>query len=120
MIYIGIGSNLSGPDKETPLQNCYNAIEKLKKEVNIDDISSWYESEPVPVSSQPWFINGIIKISTNKSPLADAVQRGLVATTLHLPIVSPPSTDSSNTPGGWPWPTFNQVVRGVSRSADQL
>ena len=69
MIYIVILSNLSGPDKETPLQNCYNAIEKLKKEVNIDDISSWYESEPVPVSSQPWFINGIIKISTNKSPL---------------------------------------------------
>ena len=69
MIYIGIGSNLNGKNNETPLQNCKKALIELKKEVNICKISSWYKSEPIPVSNQPWFINGIIEISTNKSSL---------------------------------------------------
>ncbi len=37
--------------------------------MNICKISSWYKSEPIPVSNQPWFINGVIEISTNKSSL---------------------------------------------------
>ena len=69
MIYIGIGSNLNGKNNETPLQNCKKALVELKKEVNICKISSWYKSEPIPVSNQPWFINGVIEISTNKSSL---------------------------------------------------
>ena len=69
MIYIGIGSNLNGKNNETPLQNCKKALVELKKEVNICKISSWYKSEPIPVSNQPWFINGAIEISTNKSSL---------------------------------------------------
>ena len=69
MIYIGIGSNLNGKNNETPLQNCKKALIELKKEVDICKISSWYKSEPIPVSNQPWFINGVIEISTNKSSL---------------------------------------------------
>ena len=69
MIYIGIGSNLNGKNNETPLQNCKKALVELKKEVNICKISSWYKSEPIPVSNQPWFINGVVEISTNKSSL---------------------------------------------------
>jgi 2-amino-4-hydroxy-6-hydroxymethyldihydropteridine diphosphokinase len=69
LIYIGIGSNLNGKNNETPLQNCKKALVELKKEVNICKISSWYKSEPIPVSNQPWFINGVIEISTNKSSL---------------------------------------------------
>ena len=69
MIYIGIGSNLNGKNNETPLQNCKKAVVELKKEVNICKISSWYKSEPIPVSNQPWFINGVVEISTNKSSL---------------------------------------------------
>ena len=69
MIYIGIGSNLNGKNNETPLQNCKKALVELKKEVNICKISSWYKSEPIPVSNQPWFINAVIEISTNKSSL---------------------------------------------------
>ena len=69
MIYIGIGSNLNGKNNQTPLQNCQKALVELKKEVNICKISSWYKSEPIPVSNQPWFINGVIEISTNKSSL---------------------------------------------------
>jgi len=69
LIYIGIGSNLNGKNNETPLQNCKKALVELKKEVNICKISSWYKSEPIPVSNQPWFINGVVEISTNKSSL---------------------------------------------------
>ena len=69
MIYIGIGSNLNGKKNETPLQNCKKALVELKKEVNICKISSWYKSEPIPVSNQPWYINGVVEISTNKSSI---------------------------------------------------
>ena len=69
MIYIGIGSNLNGKNNETPLQNCKKALEVIKKELNISKLSSWYKSEPVPVSNQPWFVNAVIEIITNKSPL---------------------------------------------------
>ena len=60
MIYIGIGSNLNGKNNETPLQNCKKALIELKKEVDICKISSWYKSEPTPVSNQPWYINGVV------------------------------------------------------------
>ena len=69
MIYIGIGSNLNGKKNETPLQNCKKALVELKKEVSICNISSWYKSEPIPVSNQPWYINGVVEISTNKSSI---------------------------------------------------
>ena len=69
MIYIGIGSNLNGKNNETPLQNCKKALVELKKEVNICKISSWYKSEPIPVSNQSWYINGVVEISTNKSSI---------------------------------------------------
>ena len=69
MIYIGIGSNLNGNNNETPLQNCKNAIKELKKEVKVCNVSSWYKSEPIPISGQPWYINGVAEINTNKSSL---------------------------------------------------
>ena len=62
-------NNLNGRNNETPLQNCKKALEVIKKELNISKLSSWYKSEPVPVSNQPWFVNAVIEISTNKSPL---------------------------------------------------
>ena len=69
MIYIGIGSNLNGKNNETPLQNCKKALVELKKEVNICKISSWYKSEPIPISNQPWYVNGGVEIRTNKSSI---------------------------------------------------
>ena len=69
MIYLGIGSNLNGKNNETPLQNCQQAVERIKLEVNISKVSSWYKTQPIPVSNQPWFINGVIEINTNKSSL---------------------------------------------------
>ena len=69
MIYIGNGSNLKGKKNETPLENCKKALEELSEELNICKVSSWYKSEPIPISNQPWFINGVVEIQTNKSSL---------------------------------------------------
>ena len=69
MIYIGIGSNLNGKNNETPLENCKKALIEIKKETNICKISSWYKSEPIPISNQPWYVNGVVEIKTNKSSM---------------------------------------------------
>ena len=69
MIYIGIGSNLTGLKQETPLYNCQKAIIYLKKEVKVKKISSWYQSQPIPISNQPWYVNGIAEIETKKNPI---------------------------------------------------
>jgi len=69
LIYIGIGSNLTGLKQETPLYNCQKAIIYLKKEVKVKKISSWYQSQPIPISNQPWYVNGIAEIETKKNPI---------------------------------------------------
>lgn len=69
MIYLGIGSNLNGLKKETPLQNCKKALNAIKKEVKVKKISSWYTSMPIPRSNQPWYVNGVIEISTEKKSI---------------------------------------------------
>ncbi len=69
MIYIGIGSNLLGLKKETPIQNCKKAILLIKKKIKIVSVSSWYESEPIPISNHPWYINAVIEINTKKKPI---------------------------------------------------
>jgi 2-amino-4-hydroxy-6-hydroxymethyldihydropteridine diphosphokinase len=69
MILVGIGSNLAGAGYESPLQTAAAAIDELPK-IGIDVLrrSQWYLSEPVPVSDQPWFVNGVIAASTEFEP----------------------------------------------------
>lgn len=66
MILIGLGSNIGDRHK-----NIVTAIQKLNqyKEINIDKISSLYETKPIGVTAQPDFLNGVISISTILSPL---------------------------------------------------
>ena len=67
MIYVGIGSNLSSKGCSTPYQTVLSAIKHFPKfGLKVCKQSDWYESEPVPVSSQPWFINGVVEISSTK------------------------------------------------------
>lgn len=69
MIIIGLGSNLPGPDGETPVQILEGALEKLAAEgVKITARSTWYETEPVPPSDQPNFINGVVAVECLLSP----------------------------------------------------
>lgn len=68
MIYIGIGSNLVGLNKETPLENCQRAIRYLEKEIKVKQVSPFYKSQPVPLSNQPWYVNAVAEIITQKTP----------------------------------------------------
>ena len=59
--FIGVGANLPGFGCATPRATCEAAIEALVLAgIYVDRQSRWYKSAPVPLSNQPWFINGII------------------------------------------------------------
>ncbi|MBQ6296310.1 MAG: 2-amino-4-hydroxy-6-hydroxymethyldihydropteridine diphosphokinase [Selenomonadaceae bacterium] len=74
IFYLGLGANLG--EREKTLRR---AIERVKKipAVKILRVSSFYETEPWGVESQPNYINAAIKISTELEPLAllDELQR---------------------------------------------
>ncbi len=59
--FVGIGSNLGGKRL-----NCQRALDFLKKipETKLVKVSSFYLTEPVGESAQPWFINLVAKIKT--------------------------------------------------------
>ncbi|MDC3091273.1 2-amino-4-hydroxy-6-hydroxymethyldihydropteridine diphosphokinase [Rickettsiales bacterium] len=69
MIFIGIGSNLASKIHGSPMKICLEAVKILKREILIESMSPWYESEPVPKSDQPWYINGVLNIKTRLNPL---------------------------------------------------
>jgi 2-amino-4-hydroxy-6-hydroxymethyldihydropteridine diphosphokinase len=70
MILIGIGSNLPS-DYGPPRETCAAALDALEREpVRITARSRWYRSSPVPLSDQPWFVNGVIAIETELDPEA--------------------------------------------------
>lgn len=71
-ILIGMGANLSSDRFGAPLAACEAALKVLadNPEVQVVARSRWFESEPVPVSDQPWFINGVVQVETQLSPLA--------------------------------------------------
>lgn len=70
MIYIGLGSNLpsyAGP----PLDTVKTALTRMPHfGIKVRQVSHWYESEPVPVSDQPWFVNGVAEVETALEPAA--------------------------------------------------
>ena len=61
--YLCLGSNL-GKRKE----NLRQALISLSLEVNLEDVSSIYETEPVGYEEQPLFLNLVCRISTNLPP----------------------------------------------------
>ena len=76
MILIGIGSNLPSEEFGSPLATCeaaLAALSALKDEagqpiLKILARSRWFESAPVPLSDQPWFINAVVSIETLLRP----------------------------------------------------
>ena len=69
MILIGIGSNLAAPAYPSPQQTAEAAPAALRGiGVALRACSSWYASEPVPSSDQPWFVNAVAEIATELSP----------------------------------------------------
>lgn len=69
MILIGIGSNLAAPPANTPLETAQLGLAALAAP-HLEPVacSPWYESAPVPASDQPWFVNAVSLIATDREP----------------------------------------------------
>ena len=67
--FISLGANLKHNHKISLRENLELAINLLPKyNIFVKKVSNWYESEPVPVSTQPWYLNAVLKIQTKKTP----------------------------------------------------
>jgi 2-amino-4-hydroxy-6-hydroxymethyldihydropteridine diphosphokinase len=62
-VYLSLGSNLG--DRAANLRE---AIQKLADIGNVVTASSLYETEPVELTAQPWFLNCAVKLDTEKMP----------------------------------------------------
>jgi 2-amino-4-hydroxy-6-hydroxymethyldihydropteridine diphosphokinase len=62
-VYLSLGSNVG--DRTANLEN---AISKLSRLGEVVSVSSFYETEPVEVTAQPWFLNCAVKLHTEKMP----------------------------------------------------
>ena len=69
MIFLGIGANLAGSGHPNALATCEAALLALPGVgIRIEARSPWYESEPVPRSDQPWYVNAVLKAHSNLAP----------------------------------------------------
>lgn len=62
-VYLSLGSNLG--DRAANLRA---AIDRLADVGKVAVISSFYETEPVEFTQQPWFVNCVVKLETEKMP----------------------------------------------------
>lgn len=70
MILVAIGANLAGNGYASPLETCDAAVARLSDDPRlvVHAVSRWFESEPVPPSDQPWYVNGVARIGTALGP----------------------------------------------------
>ena len=61
--YLSLGSNLG--DRAANLQM---AIAKLKRLGEVMKVSSVYETEPLELREQPWFLNCVVQLDTGLTP----------------------------------------------------
>jgi 2-amino-4-hydroxy-6-hydroxymethyldihydropteridine diphosphokinase len=62
-VYLSLGSNVG--DRAA---NLNTAIDRLRAFGEVVAISSFYETEPVEFTAQPWFLNCAITLNTEKTP----------------------------------------------------
>lgn len=69
MILIGIGANLKHPRYGPPRATCEAALQAIADSgLRVLRRSRWYRSAPVPISDQPWFVNGVAILGTELDP----------------------------------------------------
>jgi 2-amino-4-hydroxy-6-hydroxymethyldihydropteridine diphosphokinase len=73
LAYLSLGSNVG--DRAA---NLHSAIQRLEDVGRVRAISSFYETEPVEFTAQPWFLNCALALETTKMP------RRLLASLLDL------------------------------------
>lgn len=62
-VYLSLGSNLG--DRQANLRN---AIGRLLELGDVVEVSSYYETEPVEFTDQPWFLNCAVAVRTELMP----------------------------------------------------
>jgi 2-amino-4-hydroxy-6-hydroxymethyldihydropteridine diphosphokinase len=62
-VYLSLGSNLG--DRAAHLKGAIKRMDTLGK---IMAVSSFYETEPVELTAQPWFLNCAVELDTEKMP----------------------------------------------------
>tara|TARA_R110000868_G_scaffold79782_1_gene226896 strand:- start:1179 stop:1706 length:528 start_codon:yes stop_codon:yes gene_type:complete len=68
MIFIGLGGNLNSL-VGSPQKTCLAAMADLGRAgVTTRRCSPWYETAPVPISDQPWFVNAVAEVETQYNP----------------------------------------------------
>jgi len=69
LILIAYCANLPSQGYGSPADTCLAALTALEaRGVKILRRSPFYESAPVPVSDQPWYVNGVAQVDTRLSP----------------------------------------------------
>jgi len=63
VVYLSMGSNLG--DRAVHVRS---AIERLRAFGKVAAVSSFYETEPIEVVAQPWFLNCVVELDTEKTP----------------------------------------------------
>ena len=64
-LFIGLGANLTPDGYASPREGCTAALSALAEEgVHLSALSNWYESAPVPISNQPWYLNAVAEATT--------------------------------------------------------
>jgi len=63
IVYLSLGSNLD--DRGANLRTAIAQLSGLGQTVAV---SSFYETEPVEMTAQPWFLNCAVKLDTDKMP----------------------------------------------------
>jgi len=63
MVYLSLGSNVGDP-----AANLNAAIANLRGLGDVAAVSSFYETEPIELTAQPWFLNCAVKLDTEKMP----------------------------------------------------
>jgi 2-amino-4-hydroxy-6-hydroxymethyldihydropteridine diphosphokinase len=63
LAYLSLGSNIG--DREAHLREARQHLSKLGR---ITSVSSYYETEPVEFTNQPWFLNAALALETDLTP----------------------------------------------------
>lgn len=63
--YVALGSNLG--DRKANLEEAVSCVEAAG--IKVVKLSTWLETEPYGVTDQPMFMNGVMQVETEKTPL---------------------------------------------------
>jgi len=67
-VFIGLGANLPHEHHGSPRQTLEAALEELdRRGIRTVRLSRWYRTAPVPASDQPWYVNAVAEMATDRS-----------------------------------------------------